>query len=167
MNRSIDNSPFTVLIFEPEDIFQTVRDREAAVRGAFRDDPLGPEMHGEMRPIIIAVNERRPGGTEFFLPCSMLRYETPEHRKIDDHAIIESRTPKRSDASHLIKESLKLIDEDLLRFDTSALRNVGAWSSFAAQTFKSPLLMSKLLRDIVCLNAEQGICADGMDVEPD
>ena len=52
--------PFAVLILKPKDIFQSVGDGETAVLGTFGNYALGPKMHGEMGPIIVATAQRGP-----------------------------------------------------------------------------------------------------------
>ncbi len=89
---------------------------------------LRPEMHGEVRPVVVAGHELVPAVLTLFLPWSVLGDQPPEQREVDDDAFVEIGVPERSDACHLLAERPQLLDEGLLLGDLLVLdrRGVGA-----------------------------------------
>lgn len=91
-----------------------MRDGNAPVLRALGHHPLGPEMHREMGPVVVALAESFPGRLAFVLPNSVVRHKAPEEREIDDDAVIKIRIPERGNTLNLIEEHAELGDEGLL-----------------------------------------------------
>src|SRR5690606_26513291 len=127
---------------------------------------LGPEVHREMGPVVLALAERVPGGLELLLPGLVLRDEAPERGEVDDDAVVEVRVPERRDTLHFIEEGAQLLDERLLRGELLALGGSCSLTQLARERLEAPLLMRELGRDVVVLDAEQRVFAEGVDVEP-
>ena len=87
--------PLPIIPFLPEDIFKAVRDRKAAVLCTFGDDALGPQMHGDVRPIVITGNELVPLALQLLLPELVLRDEPPKRCHREHHTVVEHRIPER------------------------------------------------------------------------
>src|SRR5690606_4832614 len=96
--------PLAVGALDPEHVRESMGNREAAVLRALRDDALGPEVHREVRPVVLALAERVPGGLQLLLPGLVLRDEAPERGEVDDDAVVEVRLPEGRDALHLVEK---------------------------------------------------------------
>src|SRR5262249_14682544 len=72
--RASAGFPFAVSVLEPENLFQSVSDGEAAVGRAFRHNSLGPQVHRKVGPIVFASNQRIPRRAKFVLPGTILRH---------------------------------------------------------------------------------------------
>ena len=109
--RRLARRPLAVRALDPEHVLEAVGDGEAAVRRALGHHALGPEVHREVGPVVLALAERVPGGLQLLLPGLVLRDEPPERREVDDDAVVEVRLPERRDALHLVEEGAQLLDE--------------------------------------------------------
>ena len=87
-------------------------------------------------------------------------------REVDDDAVVEVRLPERRDALHLFEEGAQLLDESLLRGQLLALGSGRAVAQLARQRLEAPLFVRELGRDVVVLDAEERVLAEGVDVEP-
>src|SRR5262249_9430885 len=106
--------PLAVAALDPEHILEAVGNGQASVLRALRDHALWPDVHREMRPVVLALAELVPGGYQLLLPGLVLRNEPPERRKVNDDAVVELRLPERRDTLHLFEERAQLFDEALL-----------------------------------------------------
>src|SRR5690606_19283907 len=86
--------PLAVRALDPEHVFEAVGNGKASVLRALRHHALGPEVHREMGPVVLALAERVPGGLELLLPGLVLRDESPERGEVDDDAVVEVRVPE-------------------------------------------------------------------------
>ncbi len=85
--------PSARLVQVPEHLLQAVGDGEAAVLRALEHDPLGPEVHGQAGPIVVATDELVPSLAAFVLPGSVLGYEAPQGREVEDDPVVEVGPP--------------------------------------------------------------------------
>ena len=88
--------------------------REAAVVLALGHYSFGPEVHGEMRPVVIALDELVPDLFALLLPRLVLGHEAPEWGEVDYDPVVEVWVPQRGDAGHLSCKGAELGDEGLL-----------------------------------------------------
>ena len=158
--------PLAVRALDPEDVLETVGDGEASVRRALRHDALGPEVHREVRPVVLAIAQGVPRGLELLLPGLVLWNEPPERREVDDDPVVEVRFPERRHALHLVEERAQLFDERLLRGERLALGRSRLLAQLVLHRLQPPLLVGELRADVVVLNAEERVIAECMDVEP-
>ena len=99
----LPRQPVAVVGFLPEPLFQAMGDRQAAIGGALGNHPLGPEMEGEMGPVVIALHQLVPALLALLLPGGVGR-DAPEDGVVDDHAIVEVGIPERGDEIKLALE---------------------------------------------------------------
>ncbi len=77
--------------------------RQAAIGSALGNHPLGPEVEGEVGPVVITFDQLVPALLALLLPGGVGR-DAPEDGVIDDHAIVEVGVPEGSDQLQLILE---------------------------------------------------------------
>ena len=159
--------PLLIIVVIPEHVLEAVCDSEAPVLGTLRHDALGPEMHGEVCPVVLAGAERVPSRFQLLLPRLVMRHEPPERSEVDDHAVVEVRVPEGGDALHLVEEGPQLIDEGFLRLDGFALRGDGIRPGLGAQRLELALLVRELGCHKIVLGAVQCVLCEAVNVEPD
>ena len=99
----LPRQPVAIVGFLPEPLFHAMGDRQAAIRRALGNHPLGPEMKSEMGPVVIALHQLVPTLLALLLPGGVGR-DSPEDGVVDDHAIIEVGIPERCDEIQLALE---------------------------------------------------------------
>ena len=84
--RTVGQLPLAVAAFDPEHLFELVSDREAAVVGALRHHALGPEVHGEVSPVVVATLQLLPAFSRVFRPLGQAE-ELVQRRGVDDDKV--------------------------------------------------------------------------------
>src|SRR5690606_41407425 len=80
--RRLARGPRAARALDPENVIEAVGNGKASVLGELRHHALGPEVHREMGPVVLALAERVPGGLELLLPGLVLRDEAPERGEV-------------------------------------------------------------------------------------
>ena len=70
-----------------------MRSYQAAVVLALGHYTLGPQMHSQVRPVVVALYQLVPNLLALFLPWFVLWHEAPEGGEVDDDAIVEVGVP--------------------------------------------------------------------------
>src|SRR5262249_37778983 len=133
---------------------------------ALRDHALGPEVHSEGGPVVLAITERVPGGLQLLLPGFVLRSEPPEWGEVDDHPVIEVRIPERRDALYLVEEGAQLLDQRLLRSKLLALGGGPGVAQLARERLEAPLLVREFWSNMFHLHLIERIARKRMQVQP-
>ena len=155
------------VVLGPEDLFEAVGDGEAGVGDAFGHDSLGPEVHGQVSPVVITVDQFVPDLLAFLLPRLVLRDESPERGEVDDHAVVQVGIPQRRDPLDLFDHRGQFGDELLLVFDLLALRPSRLGPRFAPQPIQLLPLVVQLRLDVFVQDLEEGVLGEAVVVEPD
>ena len=85
-------------------------DGEGTVSGTFRDDTLGPEVHCEVRPVVVFFDQFLPAARDIFPPFRVAN-EPLKRGEVDDHAVVEVRVPERGGSCDFGAEFAKFFDE--------------------------------------------------------
>lgn len=142
-------------------------DGKASVRAAFRDDPLRPQVHGQMRPVVIPCNQLIPACFAFLLPGPVLRYQTPEGGEVDDDAVVEIGIPERRNPGHFVTEGLEFLDKTFLSGDVIALTGGGIGAALNSPLVELALLVLELGRDVIVQYPIESVAIEAVIVEPD
>lgn len=89
---------------------------------------------------LVAAPQRLPDAPALLLPAARPRRQPPERGEVDDHAVVEIRSPQRRHAGQVVAEALQLGDEARLGLNGLALTRRGAGAALGAQPGQAPLL---------------------------
>ena len=142
-------------------------DGEAPVPCALRNHALGPEVHGQVRPVVVPGHKLLPALPALLLPGTVLGHQTPEGGEVDDDPVVEVRAPERRDACNLVPEGPELGDEGLLLGHLLALTRRGTRARRLHQGRQPALLVLQLRGHGVAEDPEEGVLAQAVGVEPD
>ena len=157
--------PLAVGTLGPEDVLEPVGDGEAAVGGALGHDPLGPEVHREMRPVVLAGGEVVPAALELLRP-GLVRDEAPEGGLDEHDPVVEVGVPERGDPADLVGEGAELGDDGVLGGELGPLLRGRVGTRLLDEARLTALLERELGRDDVPAEGEQAVAGEPVGVAP-